>query len=227
VAESIERLKCPQAFQDRIDRIGGLNRFGGPNFKIIWGQTETIRRAGIDGYIDVLVGFEEACWILQQWKAPEVYGTPTSYFIENYDPATGLQMLGDYPWQGRYETIQPFRWAGLINGRMVKEAMPLNSLIIDLVIPIIKQCEHVSYLTRYAALKDEQDRRSKARQNRIADNLHESLPPWLGAVSYSRQGCKTPLLEKKMQQIQKQWSRAMRFARLHKKGPSIYAPQGA
>jgi len=44
-----ERLTCPPEFQSCLTDIFGVNVFGEPNFKILWGQTETYDYATLSG----------------------------------------------------------------------------------------------------------------------------------------------------------------------------------
>jgi hypothetical protein len=203
-----ERRQPPQWFQDALASIGGRNRFGGANFDVVWSQTATIE---LDGQ-PKLQCLGQPCWVLRQWKAPEFYGSQVRYFAENSDES-GKSFLGDYPWRGRYEIVQPFRWSGIVNGKLVQEFMPLNSVILMLVVPVIRQCQDVSYLQRLAILQDEHERKELAQQKKIADRLQDASPTWQGPVSFSRQGCKTSLIEKKMYQIQQNMNNAMKVMR--------------
>jgi hypothetical protein len=213
-----ERRICPPEYQRRIEQIGGLNRFGTANFDIVWSQTATIIKDGKP----TLQADGDPCWVLRQWKAPETYGTPEIYYSQNYDETTGTQILGDYPWRGRYEIVQPFRHRAFVNGKLVKEFLPLNSMVIDMVIPIILQCADASYYQRRVALKEIHDREENAKTLRIADRLEDATPAFKGPVSFQRQGCRTSIIEKKIQQIEKNWAWAMKFASMVPKGPSIH-----
>src|ERR1700690_412130 len=105
-----ERNYPPEEFQENLTRLGGVNRYDDPMFKRFWAQTET-RRSGstwsvdeatFTGYRDLLAGSGEPCWLLMQWHAPEEYGSPEAYYVANYDEESGLQLLGEYPYSGRY-----------------------------------------------------------------------------------------------------------------------------
>lgn len=207
-----ERRRCPAHFQERINRAGGFNRFGGPNFDIVWGQTATIRADGKP----VLQQFGDACWVLRQWNPPEAYGTPELWEMDE------VLKRDPFPYRGRYEIVQPFKWAGVVNGRLVQEFMPLTSLIVDRIIPIVMQCKEASYWKRYVALRDAQEKKDKAQTDRIADNLMDASPAWYGPVSYSRQGCKSSFLQQKMEAIEKNWKRMIRLARILPRGASCF-----
>lgn len=205
-----ERRICPQHYQERIARAGGLNRYGQPNFELVWGQTAKIRVDRRD-----ILHLPEPCWMLRQWKAPETYGSPLLFSLEN--PGQ------EYPARGRYEIVQPFKWAGMINGKLVVEYMELNSMLVDMVIPIIKRASDATYWQRFTAIRDEAERKENEQVNRIADSLKNASPAWTGPVSYSRQGCRTSIINKKIEQIEQNWKRAMYlYHLLPKKGPSVF-----
>lgn len=210
-------MNLPEHFKERLTRVGGVNRYGEPNFIIVWGKSHTVRRGGtweqtdgtyFRGYRDV-VEDGRPCWVLKQWKAPEVYGTPTMYFMENREESTGLQILGDYPWRGQYETIQPFVWRGLINGKMVVEYMPLNSMILDMVVPIILRCQDASLMQRRAALDALEEKKQRDQTSSIEARRLDAKMAFTGPVSYSKQGCRTSLVDRKMYDINKHWNQAM------------------
>jgi hypothetical protein len=211
----IDKRECPPHFQDRLTRAGGLNRYGEPNFKIVWGQTWQVRRGGtwndgvnyFQGYRDE-VEDKRPCWVLKQWNAPELYGSPSVWFIQNRDDA-GFQLLGDFPWKGQYETVQPFVWSGLVNGRMVVEAMPLNAMMVDMVIPIAIQCRSVALWRQKLAFEEMEARKDKATTQKVEDARYGAQMAFTGPVSFGRQGCRTSLVDKKMDAISKNWKRAM------------------
>lgn len=225
----VEKLQCPQHFQDRLTRTGGRNRYGAPNFIIVWGQSWTVRRGGIwndgehyfKGYRDE-VEDKRPCWVLKQWNAPELYGSPALWFAQNRDENSGLQILGDFPWRGQYETVQPFVWTGIVNGRLVVERMPLNAMIVDMVIPVVIQCKTVALWRRKLALEEMEARKDKERTRKIEDARHDAQMAFKGPVSFGRQGCRTSLVDRKMSAISQNWSRAMKEFKRTGLGLSIH-----
>ena len=263
-----EQYKCPAEFQDRLTRIGGINRYGEPNFIIVWGQSWTVRRGGtweqddgtyFRGYRDVLED-GRPCWILKKWNAPEIYGSPMLWFLQNREestavnppwletlrvmsehsregaemlkrvesemesrtgPDSGLQILGDFPWRGCYETVQPFVWKGLVNGRMVVESMPLNSMILDLVVPIILKAKEATFLQKKIAIQEMEARKDRAMLRSVEAKRHDANMAFRGPVSFARQGCRTSLVDQKVYAIQKHWDQAMRTMKGRGLGVSV------
>lgn len=228
-SSTIEKRHCPPEFQERITRAGGKNRYGQPNFLIVWGQTWTVRRGGVwndgeryfKGYRDE-VEDKRPCWVLKQWNAPELYGSPLLWFIQNRDEGTGLQILGDFPWCGQYETVQPFVWTGLVNDRLVVEAMPLNAMIVDMVIPIVMQCRGVQLWRRKLALEEMEARKDKERLRKVEDARKDAQMAFQGPVSFGRQGCRTSLVDRRMQAISQNWRRAMSLVKANGLGMTIH-----
>src|SRR5437016_4431082 len=84
-------LQVPQHLTDRVTALGGLNRFGGPNFRIVWGGSRTHKVGGIfktviEGKVfDVpevreLLKYHPDRWHLERWIGPEKYGSEEEWY---------------------------------------------------------------------------------------------------------------------------------------------------
>lgn len=226
----VERLHCPDEFQRRIAEAGGYNRYGEPNFRLIWGQTETFRAGGewagngqvpFRGYRDLLHGFNDPCWILQQWQPPEKYGSPRYYYMQNYDWETGLQTLGEFPYKGRYETVLPLMWKGIVNGRLVIEHMRLSSLLVDLIVPILLESEKLTYARKRQLMWDHKERLERDQLNQIEDSLASAYPAYgMASRSAARLACNS-VIQKKAESIERHWKDAVKLIKAHGKGMSV------
>jgi hypothetical protein len=114
---------CPAWFQDELSRIGGLNPYGEPVFRLLW-STEPRKVIGGHWEKDGFVGYKEVsaasgvpCWALMVWEAREVFGSPDRWEIDYRDEGTGLLQCGGYPKHGRYRLLQRF-----IHREMVRKA---------------------------------------------------------------------------------------------------------
>jgi hypothetical protein len=86
------------------------------------------------------------------------------------------------------------------------EAMPLNNFLIEIVTPIIVAAAEISWEKTRAALKDIKQREDTADINMIEDVMHNAAVPFGGnPVSYGKQGCRTNLIDKKIEAMQKHW----------------------
>jgi hypothetical protein len=201
-----ERLICPPKYQQALVEKFGLNRFDEPNFRIAWGDTETTIVAGLSGYEERLLS-SGACWKILRWNPPECYGSPESWYLENYDYDTGLCLLGPYPEKGRYEVAIPLMRQEVVNGKLEVEAMPLNYAIIDLVIPLLVKSQELSYWERKVAEEEEVRLENTRLCSEIADRMSSDLPAFYGPVSYAGQITRTALIDRKMAAIEENYRR--------------------
>ena len=248
-----ERRQCPQEFQDRLTRIFGKNQFGEPLFRIVWGQSEFIRMGDIwrdrfgnerRQYRDVYQCHGTPCWVIMRWKQPAQYGSPETYYETTWDNFSKMHILGEYPWRGRYEIVQPLYWQELSEGRLVREIvpmlnphtgiiehvpctkrveqklivhhLPLTHILIDKIIPLIAKVQSLSAQELRAIREEQKAREHKQMVEHMADVMEENMPRFFGPVSYSRQGCRVSLLERKMEKIERVWKRALRGGRAPK-----------
>jgi hypothetical protein len=204
-----ERLHCPAEFQDYLTHIFGVNHFGGPMFRIVWGQTETFQMAAADGsgYVEKLIGNGKPVWLLQRWMPPEAFGTTELYYRFTADPETGLALLGEYPDFGRYETMITFesKHYDPATNQLVIETIPLDWEIIERAIPLLMQSQELTYWQIRAALEEQERLEEQAIVAEIADRLSDSLPNFYGPVSYAGQANRTALIDRKKEQIERDW----------------------
>ena len=220
---SYQQYICPEEFQERLTDIGGVNRYDEPNFLLVWSQggcPQATYRAGgawagedqvsYTGYRDLLIGGGVPCWALMQWHNALEYGTPEIYYVQNYDTDSGLQILGEYPYHGRYQMLYNLRWCEMRNGHMFFEMMPLNTFLLDTVVPIITAAKDISWEQTKAAMQDLKEKEDKADVNMIEDVMRSNSLAFKGnAVSYQRQGCRTSLVDKKIETMQRSWNKMM------------------
>jgi hypothetical protein len=180
----IERRECPQEFQDRLTEAVGRNVHGDPNFIIAWGQTFTYTAGGVwpkpqgDGFFGYrqlplsnssISGKGQPCWMILEWHPPQDYETPGIYYFRNRDELTGLQVLGEYPYKGRYEvafklTSQEFR-----NGRLEIQNYHLDGMILDVLIPAIVEGQRMTMIQRLRKLREMDEAREKEEDRKIDD----------------------------------------------------------
>jgi hypothetical protein len=205
-----ERRLCPPEYNARLREIGGVNRFGENNWRLIWGETATeivggrwriptgktemtIGRNGqlvnvpvcseVDEYREVLK-YGDATWVLERWFPPEEYGSEERYYRENADPSgSGLCLLGPYPDQGYYESCYK-----LTDGE--SNLMQLNDYVLDSLVALILKTYETTEWERRAAREAERLAADKAEHQRkidmYVDKQLESDP-----ISYEGQTSKT------------------------------------
>lgn len=222
--DSYQQYVVPQDFQDKLDEIGGFNRYGGSNFVVRWaqgGQEECFYRAGgawnveglpsFKGYRSLLVGGGTPSWMLMQWRPADHYGTPELWYLQGYDEETGLQTLGEFPYFGKYELLYNLRWTEKKGNELKFEAMPLNSYLLDTIVPIIMSAKEVSWEKTKSAMQDLKNKEDAEDISMIEDVMRSNAVPFKGnAVSYTKQGCRTNLIDKKIESMTKHWNSMMR-----------------
>jgi hypothetical protein len=202
-----ERLECPDEFQGYLTDLFGVNRFGEPNFRVVWGQTATMPVATPHGYEDKLVGFNQACWIIQKWQDPEMYGTPELYYWHDMDPETGLAMMGEYPEFGRYETLQPIimKTYNPETHALDITTLPLDWDILEIAIPLLQRSQELSWWEKKSAMDQIEALENAAKVNEIAERLYDELPAHYGPTSYRTQGVRSSVLARKAEEIEAKW----------------------
>lgn len=220
----------PEEFQERLTYLGGMNRYDEPVFRIWWSQYAygdgsfrsggcwSVDEAHFIGYRDILRGSGEPCWTLGQWFPPEAYGTPSRWYLDNFDEPTGLQILGEFPYSGRVETLYNLRWNSIVDGKIEFFTLPLNTTTFDLIIPIIIAAKNVSIEKRKAAYLDAKQRDEDAKLSEVERHLRDKDLPFKGAVSYTRQGIRSSVIDQKMLQLQSCRNEVAQRAKGLKKG---------
>ncbi len=226
LTDTYQQYQCPDEFQQRLTEVGGINRYDQPNFIIRWGQGGedecTLRSGGYwdveglpsyHGYRDILVGGGTGSWLLMQWEDAVAYGTPESFYVGNYDEQSGLQNLGEYPYSGKYKLLYNMCWRDMQNGKLKIEGMPLNSFILDTVVPIILEAKEISWEKTKAALKEMQEKDDANDLTMIEDAMRDSAVAFKGPSSYAKQGCRTWHIDKKIEQMTRNWNKMVTNAR--------------
>lgn len=216
---------CPPHFQEAIDRSFGTNKYGGPLYKLAWGQTETMRaggywqHSGFKGYKNILAAGGSPCWCIFMWEPSSKFGSPALWYYLHRDEVTGLQDLGKYPHHGRYRLIHKLMHREMVDGRLVTEAMELNAMIISAILPMVKAWQSLAPEKAVSYLQFDQASREMDIARAAAEAKASYAPAFRGgAVSYTGQGCRTSLIAKKEEFLQKNWNRLMRAASKFNKG---------
>jgi hypothetical protein len=236
LTDHYQQYECPSWFQDELTRVGGVNRYDEPNFRCVWGmggQDECFYRAGgcwhvegqpsFTGYRNLLLGGGTPSWMLLQWQDATTFGTPESYYVAGYDEESGLQTLGEYPYQGKYILLYNMCWRDMQNGKMNIEAMPLNSFILNLIVPIILQSKDISWEKTKAVMKEMQEKDDAADLAVIEDAMRDAALSFKGPSSYARQGCRTWHIDKKIEEMTRNWNRMVNNARSLGRGLSVHS----
>ncbi len=165
-----ESKEPPAEVQERITRAGGVNRFGEPNFRVVWGWSRltwiggkwTDRDSNGNIIREVIELREEPKyiphdrWHIERWVAPEQYGTPQSWNAETVEREDGIavSMLGPFPARGDYELSFTLETP---NGNH----LPLTPSICDAVVRAVEWSRRQTPEQHKAALVAREERRQR------------------------------------------------------------------
>ena len=114
-----EQHDCPEHITRALILAGGLNRFGQPNYRLVWGWSrldwiggEWTDRDHSGNVIRKSIELRRvpkysmfSRWHLEKWVPPEKYGSPRMWALETLENYGGILIpaLGPYPQFGEYE----------------------------------------------------------------------------------------------------------------------------
>lgn len=119
-----ETHEAPEHIQNLLELYGGLNRFGGPNFRAVWSESrmdwvcgkwtdtdesgETVIREVVESrYVPKYWAINNK-WLIERWYPPEHDGTPEEWLRrtrppEHFYEEGNVPQLGPYPSRGSYK----------------------------------------------------------------------------------------------------------------------------
>jgi hypothetical protein len=180
-----ETHDTPESVADRLAAVGGLNRYGEPNYRVVWGWN---RLAWIGGKFEdrddngdlvreVVELRQEPKypqvnrWHVERWVPPEAYGTPQQWYAQTIETSAGVRVpaLGPYPAQGEYEhcfTIEGLRG----------EFLQLTPTIVERVAQAIEWSRGKSRAKRREPLYEREARNDRAYASWAFDVLDDNVP---------------------------------------------------
>lgn len=218
--------QCPPAYQERITRAGGVNRYGEPLYKLVWGEAHRTKAGGYwecegyTGYRDIYLN-DSPCWLLLEWHDPIEYGSPTLWYMDNLDEATGLQTLGPFPYKGDYQVLFILRDHREEAGQLVIDPMPLNGMLIDTVIPLMIVGKTISYERRAQAIKERRALEEEEQLRVMTDARMDAQLAFGGAAFRGRHGANSDMIAKKEEVLRRGMVLAYRQMKAAGHGVSI------
>lgn len=165
-----ETHEAPAAVQDRVAAAGGLNRFGEPNFRVVWGGSrlawvggrwtdrdahgnavrEAIKLRRVPKYAPV------DRWHIERWTPPESYGPPERWYAQTIEVEDGIRIpaLGPFPSRGEYEHCFTLESTS-------GEFIPLTSAACDWIVRAIEWSRRQPASARRAAVAAREARRAR------------------------------------------------------------------
>jgi hypothetical protein len=186
-----ETHEAPRELQHRVTRAGGLNRYGEPNFRVVWGWSrltwiggkwtdtdasgnmirETIELRELPKY------FPHDRWHIERWLPPEAYGSPELWYRQTLEREDGILVpaLGPYPRRGEYEhcfTLQGTRG----------EYLPLSPAACEWVVHAIEFARRMPAGEHRAALQRREAIRNREWHARADNAIDDAGPAFHGAI---------------------------------------------
>ena len=114
-----ETHETPALVADRLWRAGGINRYGEPNYRAVWGWNRLSwiggkfeDRDAVGRLLREVVELRREPkyaavnrWHIERWMPPETYGSPRQWYAQTVERENGLSIpaLGPFPYRGEYE----------------------------------------------------------------------------------------------------------------------------
>jgi hypothetical protein len=147
-------------YVEHINAIGGMNRYGEPNFKVTWGQNETDVVYGTDangkqGRHIIMKHGGVPAWFIDCWKPPECFGTPEMWYAMTWDHEVNAPTIGAFPERGLYMPAPFNLFVKKVEKNVLTfDAMPLTHWLIDLLIPNLMKEQDTTYEQRKVAIQN-------------------------------------------------------------------------
>ncbi|HEV2490932.1 MAG TPA: hypothetical protein VGT03_14090 [Candidatus Acidoferrales bacterium] len=181
--------EASRELQHRIVRAGGVNRFGEPNFRVVWGWSRLTWIGGkwadtdssgnllreVVELREVPKYFPHDRWHIERWMPPEAFGSPAQWYSQTMEREDGILIpaLGPYPRRGEYEhcfTLQGLRG----------EFIPLSPAICEWIVRAIEFARARPSVEHLAAIERRAVARERAWHARADDILDAAMPTFHG-----------------------------------------------
>ncbi len=180
-----ETHDTPETVAHRLERAGGINRFGESNYRAVWGWN---RLAWIGGKFEdrdehgallrerVELRMEPKYpavnrWHIERWVPPEVYGSPRAWYAQTIERENGVSIpaLGPYPSRGEYEhcfTLEGPRG----------EFIQLTPMIAEHIARAIEWSRQFPVSAKKRRLYNREQREERSYEEWAYDHLDDSVP---------------------------------------------------
>ena len=166
-----ETHEAPASIRERVARAGGTNRYGEPNFRVVWGGSRLTwiggRWTDRDAHGNPIREIVELRrvpkylpldrWHIERWTPPETYGSPDFWYAQTVETEDGIRVpaLGPYPARGEYEHCFTLESAS-------GDFVPLSPAACDWIVRAIGWSRGRPRADRKLALASRESRRARA-----------------------------------------------------------------
>jgi hypothetical protein len=165
-----ETHETPKYVEERLRAAGGINRYGEPLYRVVWGwnrlswmggkftdrdENGTLIRETVQLRMEPKYPKVNR-WHVEKWIAPEVYGSPKRWYSQTLEREDGISVpaLGPYPERGEYELVFTLEKP---NG----EFQQLTSTIVERLAKSLEFSQNIPAAKRKAALFAREEKAEK------------------------------------------------------------------
>ncbi len=184
-----EQHEAPESVARRLAIAGGVNRYGEPNYRAVWGWSrltwiggkwedrnaagETVREVIELRHVPKYAPHDR--WHIERWMPPEYYGSPRAWYAQTIEREGGIFVpaLGPYPSRGEYEhclTLEGQRG----------EFIQLTPTVGEYIARAIEAGMSVRSADRRAAIRRREERRERDWESFADDVLSDGMPAFHG-----------------------------------------------
>ena len=186
-----EAKRAPREIAERLERVGGLNRYGRANFRVVWGWSRLTWIGGKwtdrDASGNVIREVRELRrvpkylphdrWHLERWLPPELYGPPERWYERTIEQeegaAAGIPALGPFPREGEYEHC--FTLEGPQG-----EFLPLSAGVVEWLARAIEYSRAIPAARKRRALAEREERDDREYEEWAWELLDDAAPAMHG-----------------------------------------------
>lgn len=181
-----ETHETPEIVARRLERAGGINRYGEANYRAVWGWNRLAWIGGKFEERDPATGslLREVVelrrepkypavnrWHIERWVPPEAYGSPRAWYAQTVEIANGRRIpaLGPYPSRGEYEHCFT------LEGRR-GEFVQLSPTVAEHIAQAVEWSRRFPRVAKRGSLYDREQREERAYEEWAYDLLDDAAP---------------------------------------------------
>jgi hypothetical protein len=181
-----ETHETPEIVARRLERAGGINRYGEANYRAVWGWNRLAWIGGKFEERDPATGslLREVVelrrepkypavnrWHIERWVPPEAYGSPRAWYAQTVEIANGRRIpaLGPYPSRGEYEHCFT------LEGRR-GEFVQLSPTVAEHIAQAVEWSRRFPRAAKRGSLYDREQREERAYEEWAYDLLDDAAP---------------------------------------------------
>ncbi|MHB8539450.1 MAG: hypothetical protein ACYDCD_00700 [Candidatus Acidiferrales bacterium] len=184
-----ETHEAPEPLARRIADAGGRNRYGEPNYRLVWGWSRLSwiggKWADTDASGNVIRErielreepkyFPFDRWHIERWMAPESYGSPEQWHAQTIQREDGIAVpaLGPYPRRGEYEHVFTLEGPG-------GEFIPLTFAACEAIVLAVQWSRNQPPSENRAALARREERSARDWESNADAVLDDAVPAFHG-----------------------------------------------